>query len=291
MEKKNSNDDAMLKAKFLQTCFPDMDIEYLSMELSEASGDVDKAMDMILSRISINEEFEKVDLQRENDLIERNQGIARKDESLATLISIFEDLDGAFLNETLKKCDFSVEKTIDYISTKLNNGDLHQKKKSQRSFKKQIIPIIPEASKKAQSSDMEDDKRILDVSGTGNMRKSNLSAALLQEKAASYFEKRNTQFHKASTAYKRGGPYGGAIAAYYADVGQHLNQKAHETKLQAAKQIVLENRDQKFPLEHPRWVVDLHNVSVKEAITIVEEELYSWYDSEYKGMKHQINIY
>ncbi|KAH7346378.1 hypothetical protein BKA65DRAFT_275380 [Rhexocercosporidium sp. MPI-PUGE-AT-0058] len=91
------------------------------------------------------------------------------------------------------------------------------------------------------------------------------------ETAAHYSESRNTAFAQASAAYRKGksNPLMGGAAAYYSDVGRTYDVKAKAAASRAADALAA---SQSTKLE-----LDLHGMSVKDAVRISREQVTRWW--------------
>ncbi|KAI5815095.1 hypothetical protein BZA77DRAFT_317009 [Pyronema omphalodes] len=97
------------------------------------------------------------------------------------------------------------------------------------------------------------------------------NAADMRDVSAAYREARNEAFAKAAASYRRSKSnhlFGGA-AAFYADLGKDLHIKTKEFENAAAERHVEENSG--FD------VIDLHGITVQQAIKIVRERVTQWW--------------
>lgn len=95
------------------------------------------------------------------------------------------------------------------------------------------------------------------------------SAAALT--AASYIRTRDTAFMQASAAYRKGksDPLMGGAAAYYSQIGRDADMKAKIAESRAADTLV-NSQSSKAQL-------DLHGVSVKDAVRIARDRVEGWW--------------
>ncbi len=99
----------------------------------------------------------------------------------------------------------------------------------------------------------------------------NLSLSAASTAATSHNLARQAAFNQASAAYRRGKSdhlMGGA-AAYYSDVGRDFDAKAKAYGAAAADALVSSQSNQS--------TLDLHGVSVKDAVRIAEAQVSSWW--------------
>lgn len=89
--------------------------------------------------------------------------------------------------------------------------------------------------------------------------------------AASHIRTRDTAFMQASAAYRKGksDPLMGGAAAYYSQVGRDADAKARTAESRAADELV-NSQSSKSQL-------DLHGVSVKDAVRIARDRVEGWW--------------
>ncbi|CAO1633537.1 unnamed protein product [Parajaminaea phylloscopi] len=114
-------------------------------------------------------------------------------------------------------------------------------------------------------------------SGLRTIRDREVAIARAQELASDYQAQRNRCLVQASTAW-RSSPTNRGAAFYYADEARRLEAKSRQWSLRAAEELVAYRRAGSDGDRGPRpGVIDLHGVTVREALSIVNEELNSWW--------------
>ncbi|KAG9295751.1 hypothetical protein G9A89_008979 [Geosiphon pyriformis] len=100
-----------------------------------------------------------------------------------------------------------------------------------------------------------------------------------REKARQYMEKRNEAFGKAMASFNKARGHRkdgeGGIASYYSNEGHRFDSQMKTWNLRAARSSVKRHRD----ASGDHNLLDLHGLSVKEALTVVKEGLEQWYSS------------
>lgn len=111
------------------------------------------------------------------------------------------------------------------------------------------------------------------------------NSADLRDVSAAYRESRNEAFAKAAASYRRSKSnhlFGGA-AAFYADLGQDFHTKTKEYENAAAERHVEENSGVD--------VLDLHGVTVQQALKIVRERVTQWWVRADPGGAYGSDLY
>lgn len=92
-------------------------------------------------------------------------------------------------------------------------------------------------------------------------------------KAAAYNAARSAAFAKATAAYRKGksDPLMGGAAAYYSSVGRDFDAKAKSAESAAADALVAH--------QSSRTELDLHGITVKDAVRISRERVTAWWAS------------
>ena len=273
------NEDSV---RFLQTCFEATDISVLEKALHECQGDVDMAIDYILTQIALDDEPIAVSIDTPNLSI---------DDKLACLVGVF-DIDERVAMGTLQHCRFDLDKAIEQLSLADSrsaeaSGSVSRSK--QRPSSNMHPPTTISTSSNNLTSIMSRPvqtpaEQLVSLPSTSTTRSYAQTASELRQIASDLISERNERYHRAAQAYKRGGQFGGGIAAYYSEQGHALNQRAQDVNMVAARKLVEAQR----PIarsnsggdDESRYWIDLHGVRVAEALVIVSEELSGWYQRE-----------
>ncbi|KAH8104052.1 hypothetical protein BXZ70DRAFT_680630 [Cristinia sonorae] len=102
-------------------------------------------------------------------------------------------------------------------------------------------------------------------------------------RASELMEERNQALREASRAWQRGNTKsrGGEVAMFYATKARELSQQAHDENLVAAREMIYQKR-QVMP---NCTVIDLHGVTVAEAVSVVQSILVEECPTEAKPLK------
>lgn len=116
----------------------------------------------------------------------------------------------------------------------------------------------------------------LRANGQRTIRDREVAIARAQELASDYHARRNRCLMQASTAW-RSSPTNRGAAFYYADEARRLEAKSRAWSLRAAEELVAYRQAGSSVGVSRPGVIDLHGVTVREALSIVGEELNSWW--------------
>lgn len=91
-------------------------------------------------------------------------------------------------------------------------------------------------------------------------------------------DKRDEAYRNAARTWQRKTAIGNSgVAAYWADHGRQLDRQARQWDLRGARALVDERRTQARTMQF----IDLHGLTVSQALTVTQECLVSWWTSEF----------
>ncbi|KAJ3184739.1 hypothetical protein HDU87_004144 [Geranomyces variabilis] len=99
----------------------------------------------------------------------------------------------------------------------------------------------------------------------------------LREFAEEARRNRNDHYRRAATAFRKGDLTGRASAAFYAEEGREISKEVERWNNMAASAVIQRNAALH---QHDPYTIDLHDLTVSEAVRYVDEAVNDWYSRD-----------
>ncbi|KAJ3171132.1 hypothetical protein HDU88_008168 [Geranomyces variabilis] len=99
----------------------------------------------------------------------------------------------------------------------------------------------------------------------------------LREFAEEARRNRNDHYRRAATAFRKGDLTGRASAAFYAEEGREISKEVERLNNMAASAVIQRNAALH---QHDPYTIDLHDLTVSEAVRYVDEAVNDWYSRD-----------
>ncbi|KNC99118.1 uncharacterized protein SPPG_05377 [Spizellomyces punctatus DAOM BR117] len=292
----------------LSAMFPDHDQRTILSALNTHQFDMDRAADTLL-RLTLDE-------------IPDNR-VCKEDEVLAALMEIFPEQPLDILRITLRRCgglDATVQELTKDIKTAWGRkcdgrcsamghpcvyhrsekpidmemtADRRLRRADSASMSSRSGPIF---TLSARGSSLPVSSRIQnvanDVEQTGGTSSAHANPSEInfldpgecRQVAQSFREKRDEAFRRAAKAFRKGDLTGKGSAGYFSQEGRDLTEQMMKWNSRAAQATIQRN---KARFQGDPFVIDLHGLTVNEAVKYVDEAVNEWYSGNGAHAKPQ----
>ncbi|TPX56920.1 hypothetical protein PhCBS80983_g04185 [Powellomyces hirtus] len=286
-------------SSMLSSMFPYHDELTIKSVLRTHDYDINRAAD-ILSRLSVHDEYKPA---------ATTQGI-NHDQALAALLDIFPDRDLETLQQALARAAGDVDGAIDTVAAFKPPCDgscvldgypcmLH----SSKPRKKERASSADFGSRRGRTRNEKGTKMLVahgsshglasrfltsgpELVSPAQQKLSTFASATqaqacdpkeYRQLAHEYREQRNDRFRRAAAAFQKGDLTGRGSAAYYSEEGRELTSQMARWNNMAASTVIQRNQAR---LQNDPYTIDLHELTVQEAIKYVDEAVNNWYSRD-----------